>query len=146
MTADKRIDVLTKLMAKFADITKSFVVGNFYSRPRNNRKLTSARYVEVGNSDVAQAFLKSMKTAPSLQIDGINFKAKAALTAINKNRNWFIRKAEELIKGEANFRDAKIEWKDRTIMSANCDEALFTQEKFNLVGSFGSKVKHLKLP
>ena len=134
-------------MTNFADITKSFVASNFDSGPRNNRKLTSAGYVEVGNSNVAlQALLKSMNSASSLTVDSIDFKAKAALTPINKKINWSIRKAEELIKAEANFRDAKIIWKDQTIVSANCDVPSFTQEKFDLVGSFGSKVKHLKLP
>lgn len=146
LSASRRLEVLSSLISThFSNIAgASFQVGNFYSGPRSNRKLTSAAYVELPNTKIAEDMLKALKDSPHLQLDGYSLKARAALTLINKKRNWALREAEKLAKNLPEGNNAKIIWNERKVKSG--DIVIFGQEKYDLTGTFYGAFSHLRLP
>ena len=117
---------------------------HFYSGPRNNRQPSKASFVEFQSSDDAFFFLRVAKSSSHLNINGKDLKIKLAMTAINRKRNWSLRRAEELAKNLPNSSAARIIWPDRVI---KCNEELvFSQERFEVGGTFHGRYASLQLP
>ena len=146
--AAKRIDVITKSIAEQFSSFKPLDVGCFFSGPYNNRKLTKACYVEFGSQDMVTAFLKKLPTGQgNFKVQGADaLTAKQARTKVNAQRNYSLRKAEELIKADPKAKDknVQIHYKDRLIKVD--DSIAFKQDKHELGGTFSGGYDHLALP
>ena len=71
--------------------------GHFYNGPRNNKMLYPASYLQFHSEAVAQKFL-SAANGKIFRVNRENINIKSAVTKTNLNKNWAMRKAEELIK------------------------------------------------
>ena len=86
-----------------------------------------------------------MKAAKGeLEVHGQKLKVKAALTQTNKERNWALRKAEELLKGAASQKAVKLEWAERLVKVDGVPA--FVQDKVELRGCFQPPFANLSLP
>lgn len=92
----------------------------FYTGPYSNRTPTKVSFIEFGSSDMAFQFCKHVKDTKNskVSISGCEITVKAARTKINDQRNYSIRKANELIGKHANAQNktVKIEWGDREVI------------------------------
>lgn len=142
-SADERITILTDLMSRFSSFP--FVsLGHFYQGPKNNRQMSKASYVEFANADIAKKFLDTAKGSNNLNVDGVALKAKAALSAINRKRNWALREAANQAKLHKGISSAEIFWKDRVVKYGS--DVIFSQSQYDLTGTFHGVYKDLKLP
>ena len=71
-------------------------------------------------------------------------RVKAALTATNKQRNWALRKAEELLKAAEPEAKVELAWPERAV-KVNGEKA-FSQDKTDTRGSFLPPFTKLSLP
>ena len=141
-SAEDRLATLTQLMSRFPQFS-SYSFGNFYQGPKNNRKMSKASYVELPNADIAKQFLEACKNG-NLNIDGVSLKAKAALTSINRKRNWALREAANQAKLHKGISSPSICFKDRIVR--NGTDIIFSQEQYDITGSFHGSYRNLKLP
>ena len=110
-------------------------VANKYKGKWNERKLTPVTVVTFNDRDVAKSVLDRCGSM-SPQIEGAELKVVWARTKFQEKRNWALRKAEEMIKGniESTNGDVKIDMKGRKV---TCDgEDAFVQGKEEPIGSF----------
>ena len=145
LAADGRIKEMEAIAAKFPRSGWQFA-DNFYAGPRNNRKLSSAGFIEFRTEDAAKLFLDAL---PDRSVDlacGGKVKAKFALTDFNKQRNWALRKAEELIKAEpaATNKRVAIDFSARVVKVDS--STAFEQGRDESRGTFMGAFSALTLP
>ena len=106
--------------------------------------MSKASYVEFANTDIAKKFLNTVKGSNNLNVDGVALKAKAALSAINRKRNWALREIANQAKLHKGISAAEIFWKDRVVKYGS--DVLFSQSQYDLTGTSYDVYKDLKLP
>ena len=79
-----------------------------------------------------------------MNFDGNTLKAKAALSAINRKRNWALREVANHAKIRKRILSPTIFWKDRVVK--NGEDLIFSQERYDITGSFHGQFSDLKLP
>ena len=114
----------------------TYTTGHCTSGPRNAENMSKASFAEFPTEEIARAFLKAaggkgkaMESAHGALI------LKPAKTKVNLQRDWALRKAEELVEGATKSGDiVKIEFKERcdTVNAAKA----FTQDADELAGTF----------
>ena len=65
-------------------------------------------FLEFRTEDASRSFLDRVPNKSAQLTDGTRVKLKRALTEFNKQRNWALRKAEELIKAEPATKDKQV--------------------------------------
>ena len=147
LSAGERVQKITVAMrSKHADAHFTSV-GNFYSGPPHDQKLTKVSFVEFAVSHSMRFFLSKFGDDRKFILeDHTALSCKAARTKINNQRNHSLRKAEELLKASPlNVgKIAKIEWKDRKVIVGGADA--FLQDKGETRGHFCAAFSSLSLP
>ena len=120
---------------------------NEYKGPYSNRKLGKAAYVEFATKDEVREFTEAFKNAGAeVHSGGTKLKVAPATTKLNKQRNWALFKAEELVKGAAPP-GAKVEVVRKPERKVTVDgTTAFNQPKDVTRGSFAGAFAHLALP
>ena len=125
--------------AKYKQITPTDF-GHDFTGPYNNRKLSTASWIEFSNCDTAKDFLKHTEKE-DFKVDGATIKIKFARTQFQKKRNYAMRKAEELLKGhqKTGRNVVTTEWKitdskDRRILVNGA--LAFSQAPYDGTGTF----------
>ena len=150
MSATDRLKKINEFVAAKAPNSGYHSGGHFYTGPYSNRKLSAASYVEFSSPDAAREALDAMKDS-EFKTNGGTIKIKAARSKLNSKRNFSLRKAEELIKSDAqaNGKEVKICWKtsEPGIRSITVDNIeAFRQGKGELGGHFLPPFGGLALP
>ena len=77
---------------------------NEHKGPHNKRYLGKASYVHFGTEDEVKDFAKAVKTrGKKLEVQGKELRVTAAKTARNRQRDWALTKAEELLPSGASW-------------------------------------------
>ena len=98
ISAEQRVTAIKPLIARLPN-SPIHTIGHFYSGPKDKLKFSKASCIEFTSDDAAQSHLARIggKGKECVLICG-KVIAKAANTIINMERDWAIRKAEELTK------------------------------------------------
>ena len=134
-SADARIQAVENHLAQHLRGMRVSEVENFSKGPYNDRKLTNVAYAGLSSRDAAKRALTILDSVPFI-VDGSNIKIKAARSQLNSQRNVFINKAHDMIKGSelSKQKSVKIEWKERQVTVI--DIVAFSQDKSELHGTF----------
>ena len=145
MDANARIRELEAIAATVPGSNAAFA-DNFYAGPQNRRSITKVGFLEFRTEDAAKKFLDRVPSKTAELSDGSTVKIKRALSEFNKQRNWSLRKAEELIKGDpaARNRRVAIDFGSRTV-TVDASTA-FEQGRDETGGSFKGAFSTLALP
>ncbi len=152
LNGDQRIVAIESFMkSKFPQV-RIRDIGNYYKGAfPNGRSLTRAAYVELSNADVRREVLDKIgpKDSPKIKctIGGSDVAIKKALTEAAMQRNSALRRAADLIKGDARFTGklSKIEWNGERGVTVD-GSFVFKQAQADLTGTFDSKYPDLSLP
>eukprot|EP00973_Karenia_brevis_P021017 2890295-Karenia_brevis.AAC.1 len=127
---------LRKRIPNFDDY--DVVYGSFFKGPRSNRTITKNGFVEFASEDVCSIVFQVLKGANvrEFSANGGNIKIRAALTQINRKRNWALRRAEDLLKSSPLIQgnEVKIDFATRVVKVGNTNA--FVQSKFEVTGAF----------
>jgi hypothetical protein len=145
-SAEKRLEDINKFVDENFANFKPATPGNIYKGPRDKRTLTPNSYLEFPNNDRATDFLKNFPRGSMVKVGGQDVAIKPAITKINSQRNYSIRKAEEILKADPANQGKNIEsiLKDRVVQVAG--HIAFRQDKNELGGTFVGPYSHLSLP
>ena len=143
---DGRISQIQKLMDNKFPHIKFSDIGNVYSGPYSNRKLTKVSYVEFVSRQTCSNFLRKVEQVKFPNINGKDLLIKQARTKLNSTRNYYLRKAIEIIKAKDNINAsrAEIDWKKREIKIDNI--VVFFQNKDDADGTFTGPCSDLAFP
>jgi len=147
--AEGRIKVMTKFVKdNFSnDPFPSF--GNYYTGPRNDRKLSAASYIEFITEQTRDSFLKQVEsTSASMTAGRKPLTLKKARTDFQKERNFKIRKAAELIEAspQSQGKSVKIEWLQKERQVKVDDAVAFVQPLGDPCGTFQAPFLDIVLP
>ena len=144
MPAADRLRQVERFLAENAKDFRTVGMDNIYTGPYTDRKITKAAYAEFASPDSRREALKCL-SGKTLSVGGKNITFKNARTKANGQRNFSLRKAEQVIKGSerSNGKTVRIVWKDRSVTVD--DTPVFTQGKSEIGGSFASPYADLTL-
>ena len=114
--AADRLRQVERFLAENAKDFRAVAVDNIYNGPYTDRKLTKATYAEFASPDSRREALNCL-SGKTLSVGGQNITFKNARTKLNGQRNYSLRKAEEVIKGstQSSGKSAKIKWTERSV-------------------------------
>ena len=150
MTQPDRTKLIQNFISGFSTVPSSSNFGAIFTGPSNKRAIADKSYVEFSSIDDARAALKIMESGV-FHVSGKKTRVKAALSKINRSRNWALRAAKtilaEFAKTSNDFKNVEVEivWKGERGVKVGT-ERLFIQNRDELKGSFVGCASHLKLP
>ena len=145
--ANARLNLLENyLRASFASF-RPLKLFNDYKGPYSKRTLGKVAFVEFATKDEVREFLKAFNDSGSeVKVHGTKLKVAAALTKLNKSRNWALNNAHELVRAAAaEETTVEVQKKPERKVLVNENEA-FVQPKDVPKGSFVGHFAHLELP
>ena len=143
--AKKRLQDLKEWVQTNFPEVRAVAFSNEYKGPYSNRVLGKATYAHFAAEDDVRTLVKAAKDrSVELKVEGKKLKVVPAKTKKNKQRDWALRKAEEVLKTSVPTQKVEVDWKERRV-TANTAEA-FKQEKEDTKGSFCGNFSHLALP
>lgn len=131
----------------FKDVPCS--VGNVFTGPAKNRKLTGISFVEFVDSDLRNTVLKQIESkSPQCTYSGSPIEIKPALSQLIRDRIWASRTAHDLIKAHPNAQGKTVERsKDKNSRGVKVNGKLvFDQTSPGGLGNFLDEFSDLKLP
>ena len=145
VSAEARVKHIETLLSQHAPSLKAVDIDNNYQGPYDRRVLSNVAFAEFTSVDAARRALDYLKNA-NRQIGNVTITIKPARTETNSQRNYSLRKAEELIKASPESKDSnvKISWDSRAVQVD--DTNAFTQSKRDTGGTFLAPYEHLSLP
>ena len=143
--ADHRIKEIERLINDKVQSIKPVRVQNSYKGPYSDRKLTRNAYAEYASVEEAKKALKAL-TDVKFEVNGENVIIKLSRSKLQSNRNFALRKAEEILKPAGVSKGAAVvlNWEDRAVTVGG--NVAFKQEKKELSGKFMGGYAHLSLP
>jgi hypothetical protein len=140
-----RITDIEAILSKLPD-SKHLTVENVMKGPVNNRSITKHVVVEFPSRRLAERALAALggKGKHFTTIGGSEVSMKMDVTKINRERNWAIYKAKELIASSPGGANASIDMKERQIKVGGM--IAFKQEQNDTQGSFCGVFSTLSLP
>ena len=144
ISAADRLRQVERFLAENAKDFRAVAVDNIYNGPYTDRKLTKATYAEFASPDSRREALNCL-SGKTLSVGGQNITFKNARTKFNGQRNYSLRKAEQVIKGstQSSGKSVKINWTERSVTVDG--SPAFTQDKTETGGSFVSPYADLTL-
>ena len=116
-------------------------IGHEYEGKPGERVMKNVSYVEFASTDAAKSFMKEAGSG-QFPIQGIT--VKPAMSKINRQRNYAIQKAEEMIKERAPGKEVKADLKQRIVTLEG--STVFEQTSSELGGTFRGTMSSLRLP
>ena len=145
LAAERRLNELEAWVKERLGNHRALTYSNEYKRPYSDRKLGKAAYINFASEDEARHLVKAVKESGlELKVQERKLKVVQAKTARSKQRDWALRKAEELLKTARPQAKVEVVWKERQVTVDT--KAAFTQEKEDFRGSFSGSFAHLALP
>ena len=144
-SADARIKHIEALLSQHAPAMRVIDIDNIYQGPYGQRTLTKGAYAEFPSPDSARRALNLLKDAKK-EVGDTTISIKPARTKINSQRNYSLKKAEELIKSspDSQGKQVSISWDTRAVTVNQADA--FTQSKGDNGGTFLAPYDQLSLP
>ena len=139
-TDTSRRDAMTNFLRKYPH-HKYESLGHEYKGKPGERIMKNVSYVEFASTDAAKSFMKEAGSG-QFPIQGIT--VKPALSKIHRQRNYAIRKAEEMIKERAPGKEVKADLKQRIVTLEG--STVFEQTSSELGGTFRGTMSSLRLP
>ena len=139
-TDTSRRDAMTNFLRKYPH-HKYESLGHEYKGKPGERVMNNVSYVEFASTDAAKSFMKEAGSG-QFPIQGIT--VRPALSKINRQRNYAIRKAEEMIKERAPGKEVKADLK-QLIVTLEVS-TVFEQTSSELGGTFRGTMSSLRLP
>ena len=139
-TDTSRRDAMTNFLRKYPH-HKYESLGHEYKGKPGERIMKNVSYVKFASTDAAKSFMKEAGSG-QFPIQGIT--VKPALSKINRQRNYAIRKAEEMIKERAPGKEVKADLKQRIVTLEG--STVFEQTSSELGGTFRGTMSSLRLP
>ena len=145
LSADARIKHIDSLLSQHAPKLRTIDVDNVYQGPYGQRTLSNVAFAEFASPDAARRALDQLKNA-NKQVGNSTISIKPARSKFNSQRNYSIKKAEELIKSSPHSKDktVSISWDSRVVTVDGHDA--FAQGKHDTGGSFLPPYDQLTLP
>ena len=147
LSAGERVQRITAAMRSKHAEAHFTSIGNFYTGPPHDQKLTKVSFIEFSDPQSMRHFLSKFGDDRKFLLeDQTALTCKAARTKINNQRNHSLRKAGELLKASPlnAGKVVRIEWKDRKVTVGGADA--FVQDKGETRGQFCAAFSSLSLP
>mgnify|MGYP003341748875 CR=1 FL=1 len=140
LSASARTEAITKFMRDYPS-HKYNTIDHEYRGKAGERTIKKVSYVEFASQDAAKKFSNE---ADATKFPIKDIMVKPALSKINRQRNYAIRKAEEIIKAKFPNKDVQFDRKDRTLSVDGA--AVFKQVPNELGGTFSGIMAGSSLP
>ena len=140
LSASARTEAIAKFMREYPS-HKYTTIDHEYRGKAGERTIKKVSYVEFASQDAAKKFSNE---ADATKFPIKDIMVKPALSKINRQRNYAVQKAEEIIKAKFPNKDAQFDRKDRTLSIDGA--AVFKQVPNELGGTFSGVMAGSNLP
>jgi hypothetical protein len=136
-------------MSTYFDQVKYGAIDVVKKGPYNNQKPTSECTLQCLNTNDRELIMKKVKNQSlKISLGDSNVKVVYTRSKRQKARNYYLYKALEMIKEDSKTkgRKATIDWNMPVRKVKIDDNAVFEQEKDDLIGTFAAPYEHLHIP